>query len=33
MERKKHTNPIRRDYYCEKDFLIGQTLFLGGYKF
>lgn len=33
MERKKHNNPIRRDYYCEKDFLIGQTLFLGGYKF
>lgn len=33
MERKKHNNPVRKDYYCEKDFLIGRTIFLGGYKF
>jgi hypothetical protein len=33
MERKKHKNPINQNYYEEKDFLIGRTLFLGGYKF
>lgn len=33
MERKKHTNPISHKPYCEKDFLIGHTLFLGGFKF
>jgi DUF1126 PH-like domain len=33
MERKKHNNPVNRDYYSERDFLIGRTLFLGGYKF
>jgi hypothetical protein len=33
MERKKHKNPINSNYYEEKDFLIGKTLFLGGYKF
>ena len=33
MERKKHNSPINGQYYEEKDFLIGKTLFLGGYKF
>ncbi len=33
MERKKHKSPITKDYYQEKDFLIGRTIFLGGYKF
>lgn len=33
MERKKHNNPVNGDYYCEKDLLIGRTMFLGGYKF
>lgn len=33
LERKKHKSPITNDYYTEKDFLIGKTIFLGGYKF
>ena len=33
MEKKKHKNPVTQQYYEEKDFLIGKTLFLGGYKF
>lgn len=33
MERKKHKNPVSGNYYAEKDFLIGRTIFLGGYKF
>lgn len=33
MERKKHKSPITQGYYDEKDFLLGKTLFLGGYKF
>lgn len=33
MERKKHNNPVSGQYYVEKDFLIGRTIFLGGYKF
>jgi len=33
MERKKHKNPITCGYYAEKDFLIGRTVFLGGFKF
>ena len=33
MERKKHKNPVHMNYYEEKDFLIGKTIFLGGYKF
>ena len=33
MERKKHTNPVNRSYYNEKDFLLGYTIFLGGFKF
>lgn len=33
MEKKKHKSPVTQDYYQEKDFLIGRTLFLGGYKF
>jgi len=33
MERKKHKNPVTQAYYQEKDFLIGRTVFLGGFKF
>jgi len=33
MERKKHINPVRKNYYEEKDFLMGRTVFLGGFKF
>lgn len=35
MERKKHYNPVSggREYYIERDFLIGRTIFLGGFKF
>lgn len=33
MERNKHKNPVTGTYYCEKDFLIGRTVFLGGFKF
>jgi hypothetical protein len=33
MERKKHSNPISNHYYNERDFLLGHTIFLGGFKF
>ena len=33
MERKKHVNPISKENYSEKEFILGRTLFLGGYKF
>lgn len=33
MERKKQTNPVNQKYYCEKDFVIGAIVFLGGFKF
>lgn len=33
MERKKHLSPVTKAYYSEKDFLIGRTCFLGGFKF
>ncbi len=33
MERKKHKSPITDEYYQERDFLIGRTIFLGGWKF
>lgn len=33
MERKKHKNPVTGGYYAEKDFLIGRTVFLGGFRF
>jgi len=33
MERKKHKSPVTSSYYTEKDFLIGRTVFLGGFKF
>jgi len=33
MERKLHKNPVTSAYYQEKDFLIGRTVFLGGFKF
>ena len=33
MERKNHINPVSGKNYEEKDFLIGLTMFLGGFKF
>ena len=33
MERKKQTNPVTGRYYTEKDFTLGQTVFLVGFKF
>ena len=33
MERKKHTNPVTNQYYDEKEFLIGRTIYLRGFKF
>ena len=33
MEKKKHKSPVTGTYYQEKDFLIGRTVFLGGFKF
>lgn len=33
MERQKQTNPVSGKYYTEKDFLIGQIVFLAGFKF
>ena len=33
MEKKKHKSPVTQRYYEEKDFLIGRTVFLGGFKF
>mmetsp|Transcript_29457 Transcript_29457/g.44637 ORF Transcript_29457/g.44637 Transcript_29457/m.44637 type:complete len:293 (-) Transcript_29457:25-903(-) len=33
MERKKQTNPTTNRYYNEKDFILGATVFLVGFKF
>ena len=33
MERQKQTNPTSGRYYVEKDFVIGQIVFLAGFKF
>ena len=33
MEKKKQTNPVTGKYYTEKDFLIGEVVFLAGFKF
>lgn len=33
MDRKKHKNPVNGEYYQERDFLIGRTIYLGGFKF
>jgi EF-hand domain-containing protein 1 len=33
MERKKQTNPTTGKYYTEKDFVLGATVFLAGFKF
>jgi hypothetical protein len=33
MERQKQTNPVTGKYYNEKNFLIGQIVFLAGFKF
>lgn len=33
MERKVQTNPVTGKYYQEKDFVLGSTVFLAGFKF
>lgn len=33
MDRKKHRDPVTGDYYYEKHFLIGATIYLAGFKF
>ena len=33
MERKMHKNPVSGNNYQESDFLIGRTIFLGGFRF
>ena len=33
MERKKQVNPVTNRYYSEKEFVIGATVFLVGFKF
>ena len=33
LERKKHKNPVTQKYYAEKDFLIGKTIYLTGWRF
>lgn len=33
LERKKHKNPVTDIYYAEKDFLIGKTIYIAGWKF
>jgi hypothetical protein len=33
MERKKQTNPVTGKYYNERDFILGKTVFLVGFKF
>ena len=33
MERKQQTNPVTSKYYSEKDFVLGATVYLAGFKF
>jgi len=33
MERKKQRNPVTNNYYAERDFVIGRTVQLAGFKF
>lgn len=33
MKRKRQTNPVSGAYYTEKDFMIGRTVHLAGFKF
>jgi len=33
LDKKKNLNPVNQRYYEERDFLIGKTVFLGGFKF
>ena len=33
LERKTHKNPVTDLYYTEKDFAIGETIYLGGHRF
>jgi len=33
MERQKQTNPVNGKYYQERDFMIGNIVFLAGFKF
>lgn len=33
LERKTHKNPATGKNYCEKDMLLGKTVYLGGWRF
>jgi len=33
LDKKKHINPVTKNYYSEKDMLLGELLLLGGHKF
>ena len=33
LERKKHNNPFTKKYYFEKDFVIGNTIYLNSFMF
>ena len=33
MERKKQSSPVTNAYYTERDFTIGRTVALAGFKF
>jgi len=33
MDRKNHKNPVSGNNYAEQDFLLGRTIFLGGFRF
>ena len=33
MEKKTHKNPVTNNNYEEKDFCLGRTIFLGGFRF
>jgi len=33
MERKRQQNNVSGQYYTERDFMIGRTVSLGGFKF
>ena len=33
MERKKQTNPVTGRYYQEKEFVLGEVVYLVGFKF
>jgi hypothetical protein len=33
MERKKQLSPVTNKYYVERDFMVGRTVSLAGFKF